>query len=214
MNRLFISILLAIVAISYPPLTMGQLNASEAFINAPKSVFPLLDQLTKLDMVDYYNNAMSTPSTNALAGKSRITLLNPRKLTVEMTNSSTYELDLLTTNQGDTFIALISTVATPAHDSQLAVYSHDWNNNITEQVFEKPVLDDWLTSEGKNNKGDVEVLVPFLLIGYTYNPETSTLLLTNNTKEFLSSDIYDIVAPYFHSTLEYKWNGKKFTLSR
>lgn len=159
-------------------------------------------------MIDYFNSSMSTASTNALSGKSRITSLSPDKLTIEMTNASTYELDLLKTAKGDTLIALISTVATPAHDSQLAVYSHDWSTNITGNIFDKPVLDDWLTPSGKDNKGDVEALVPFLLIGYTYDPTMSILTLTNNTQEFLSPDIYEIVSDYFLPTITYKWDGK------
>lgn len=214
MKKILSSLIISAICLGCPNFISGQLTASQAFIDAPKSVFPLLDYMSKLDMVDYFNNSLSTPSTNALNGKSRIVAMEPLKICVEMTNSSTYELDLLTTAKGDTVIALISTVATPAHDSQLTVYSSDWSTNITEKIFDKPVLDDWLTAEGKSNKGDVEALVPFLLIGYTYNPESNLLTLTNNTKEFLSTDIYDIVAPYFLSSLNYKWDGKKFVVSK
>ena len=53
-------------------------------------------------------------------------------------------------------------------------------------------------------------MVPFLLISYSYNPATLTLTLTNNTRSFLSEDVYSIVEPYLKTEILYKWNGKKF----
>ena len=214
MKKVIPAIILALIALCRPACAIGQLTVSEAFVSAPTSVFPLLDDMTRLDMLDYFNSAMTTASTNSLEGQSRITLLEPRKAMIEMTNSSVYELDLLLTSKSDTLITVISTVSTPAHDSQLAVYSSDWSKNVTDQVFEKPSLDDWLTTDGKANRGDVEALVPFLLIGYTFDPESEILVLTNNTKEFLSTDIYDIVAPFLNQQLKYKWNGKKFVAAQ
>lgn len=214
MKKLFCSLIIALCTLGMTSVSQAQLKVSEAFIKAPKSVFPLLDDMTKLDMIDYYNSSLSTSSANVLDGKSRITLLQPQKMTIEMTNASTYEIDLLTTASGDTIITLISTVSTPAHDSQLTVYSSDWSANLTDKFFERPSLDDWLTAEGKNNSGEVEALVPFLLVSYSYNPEERALSLTNNTKDFLSTDIYDIVAAYLKPSITYLWNGKKFQPSK
>lgn len=189
----------------------AQLTASDAFVSAPAAVFPLLNNSTRLDMIDYFNSGSSTTSTNALKGKSRIVSLETSKLSIDMTDASSYELVILPKKGGGSLIGLISTVATPAPDSNLGVYSDDWKSNITETVFKKPVLVDWLSAEGKKNKDEVEMLVPFLLISYDFDPKSGVLTLTNNTKQFLSEDVYSIVSPYFLPSLKYKWDGKAFS---
>lgn len=189
--------------------SFGQTTAKNVFANAPQSIFPLLDHDTRLDMIDYFESGMSTASKNAMAGKSRITAMTPTKVSMQMSDASDYEVCLLPTAAGDTLVALIATVATPAPDSRMSVYSKDWAVNLTSKTFAKPVLADWLTDPA--SASEVEGLVPFLLISYSYNPDTRELTLTNNTGKFLSADVYEIVAPSLKSSITYKWNGSKFT---
>lgn len=207
-KSLFLAIALSIGA------TLGieaQITATEAFTSAPRKVMPMLDQTTRLDMVDYFNNGMSTSSTNLLNGRSRITALSDNQLTVELSDASTCDMIVLQ-GERNQLIAVITTVATPAPDSRMSVYSSDWKRDITASVFTKPTLTDWLTPEGKKNRAEVESLVPFLLISYTYNPETATLTLTNNVKEFLGNELYDTIATYIRPSLTYQFNGKRFNL--
>lgn len=188
----------------------AQLTVAQVFADAPQSVFPLLDHNKRLDMIDYFNSGMSTPSQNNFGGESRLTALTPSQLKAQMTDASTYEISLLPTAKGDTIVALIVTVATPAPDSRLTLYSKDFSSNLTAATFTKPGLDEWLTSSGRSNRSDVEAFVPFLLISYSYNPEDKVLTLTNNTKQFVSADVYQMVSPYILGSLSYKWNGSKF----
>lgn len=206
------NILLAVTAaaaVAVAPCAQAQLTATGAFTKAPRQVFPMLDNNARLDMVDYFNSGMTTPSTNALKGKSRITALAPLSMTISMTEASDYQLALLPAGS-DTIIAVITTVATPAPDSKMALYSKDWTANVTAKTFNKPLLRDWLTADGRKNSDDVESLVPFLLISYSYDPGTAILTLTNNTGSFLSEEIYETVRPYLFSELTYRWDGKKF----
>lgn len=188
----------------------AQLTASRAFAEAPQSVFPLLDHNTRLDMIDYFNSGMTTASKNNMDGKSRITALTPNKVEISMTDASSYELALLPTANGDSVIALITTVATPAPDSQMAIFSKDWSKNITNGIFPKPVLADWLTDEGKDNIGEVEGIVPFMLVSYSYNPDNQQLEVINNTAKFMSPELYELVAPSLKKSMVFRWNGKKF----
>lgn len=187
----------------------AQLTAAGAFADAPASVFPLVERSARLDMIDYFNHGMDTPTPNVYSGQARITSLTPERLTMEMTEASSYEIDLLPA-ASDTLIAVISTVASPQPDSRIAVYSRDWKNNLTTTTFSRPTLESWLTDAGKKSRGEVEALVPFLLISYAYDPANRTLTLTNNTKAFLSADVYEIVAPYLKPALTYSWTGKRF----
>ncbi len=187
----------------------GEITATDAFVSAPQNIFPLLDANTRMDMVDYFNSGSDKASVNALKGKSRVVSIDPQKLEVNMTDASSNQVIVLPTKDGE-LIGLIATVATPAPDSNLNVFSSDWTDIPTEQVFTRPLLADWLSAEGKKNQDEVEMMVPFLLVSYDYEPSSKTLTLTNNTKDFLSEDIYEMVAPYLLPMLKYVWNGKKF----
>lgn len=182
---------------------------SEAFKNAPSSVLPLLSKNTRLDMLDYFNSGMSTPSRNELGGNALIEQMTDESMTLKMSSASAVQIALLPYGD-DAYVALISTVNTPAPDSKLTVYSFDWTEDLTDRVFKLPDMTEWLTNEGKKNAGEVDLMVPFLLVSYSYDPESKSLTLTNNSSSFLSDEIYNMVKPYLHDTLIYTWNGKKF----
>lgn len=193
----------------------AQLTATRAFVSAPHTVLPMLDNNTRLDMLDYYSSGMDVKSTNALRGKSAIKSVSPETIAIEMTEVSDYTLALLPSKNGsDTLVAVIATMATPVHDSRFEVYSSDWAQELTDEVFIPPVLRDWLTDTGRAKAADVEVAVPFMLVAYTYDPAQRLLTLTNNTAQFLSSDVKAEIDGSLKTRLQYQWNGHKFELLR
>lgn len=205
MNKSILTSILAVIICCGT--AFAQLTASKAFVDAPRHVLPLLDRNARLDMLDYFNGGLTTKTSNKLNGASAVTAVSPMLVAVQMTDASTCHLAVLPANS-DSLVAVITTVATPAPDSKMTVYSSNFSRDLTPSVFAKPSLKDWITDG--NSLSTVEAMVPFLLISYSYNPETSTLTLTNNTRTFLSEDVYSIVEPYLKKELLYKWNGKKF----
>ncbi len=192
---------------------MAQTSAADLFSSAPQNVFPLLDQNTRLDMVDYYKNGMSTPSQNSLDGRSLITEMTPASLTVKMTDSSAMQIMELKGSKG-TVVALISTVATPGLDSNIKFFDSDWKPLPTESYFVKPGWKEWLTDSGRQNQDEVTMQVPFMLASYRIDPESGTLTLTNNLSHFLDKALYDDLSSYLRPQLVYLWNGKNYTLQK
>lgn len=185
---------------------MAQLTARTAFAEAPSSVFPLLDKLTRLDMIDYFEAGSKVESVNALEGASAVTSLSDESLTVHLTDASDVQLFVVPTAKSDTIIGVITTVATPGHDSSLALYSGRWKR--LDGLFTAPKLADWLTDPRRS--AEVEIVVPFILTSYVYNPADKTLTLTNNLKGFLSDDIYSMVDGLVRPSLVYRWDGSRF----
>ncbi len=206
LKQLFIGVV-AMIAVT--PSAMAQLKSVDAFTNAPMSVFPLLDKNARLDMVDYFNSGSTTATQNSLQGRSRVTDLTDNDIKIAMTDASSYQLSILPDKSNGGCIALISTVATPAPDSRITFYSPSWQQYDTKSRFEAPSMTDWLTDAGRKTPDEVTNMVPFMLASYTYDPATSTLTLTNNLKQFLSEDIYSMVAPLLRDQLVYKWNGSR-----
>lgn len=190
-------------------------DVSEVFANAPSSVFPLLDVNTRLDMVDYFKSGMTTPSQNALEGKSQITELTPDYIDVKMTDSSTAQLIVLPAGKQE-YVAMINTVASPGLDSNMKVFLLDNGEWGAAQLtaFSKPGWKEWLTDDGQSHRDEVEMQVPFMLVSYKYNPASKQLVLTNNLSKFLDKDLYEDIAVYLRPQLVYTWNGSKFSLKK
>ena len=201
--------LIALAALAASIGASAQTTAADAFASAPQEVFPLLDKTTRLDMIDYFRNGMSTASANKVDGKSRITSLDPASLKVEVSAASDCQLAVLPA-ASDSLVALIVTVKSPAPDSRIDFFNSKWMREPDNAHFTKPSMEQWLTPEGKKNAADVSAFVPFLLVSYNYDPQQGLLTLTNNTKDFLSADIYAMVADYLKPQLVFKWNGKRF----
>ncbi|ROT18674.1 DUF3256 family protein [Muribaculaceae bacterium Isolate-110 (HZI)] len=186
----------------------AQKTAADAFTTAPTGIFPLLDKNTRLDMVDYYNSDLATPSANRLQGRSAITSLTPATITVKITDSSSAQIALLPAGR-DTIIAVISTVATPGLDSTIKFYDSNWAPLPTDRHFTAPGWNDWLTPG--HDITEITAHTPFMLASYFIDTDAGTLTATNNLATFLDEDTYKALATALRPTLTYKWNGKRFT---
>ena len=206
LNRSVLLMVACLLAIA--PTAFARLTASSAFSNAPASVFPLLERNTRLDMIDYFNSGSKTASQNSLQGKSRVTALSPDMLSFTMTDASSYDIIVLSSGN-DSIIAVIQTLATPAHDSNITFYSRKWEKLNNSGYFVQPTTSDWLSPQGKKASVNLEALIPFMLVSYTYDPATEKLTLTNNMAEFLSPDVYSMVSDALLPTITYRWTGTK-----
>lgn len=104
LRNLLIALFAAII--SAAPSAQAQLTAAQAFVAAPRQVFPMLDNNARLDMIDYFNSGMATGTANSLKGKSRIAALSTLSMSISMTEASDYQLALLPAGS-DTIIAVI-----------------------------------------------------------------------------------------------------------
>lgn len=209
LRKLFLSIAgIAVSMTAVFPVNAAQ-PVAEAFKTAPSGLLPLLAKNTRLDMIDYFNSGMDTPSKNELGGNSRIESMTDESIILTVSSASKAQLATLPYGN-ETLVAFISTVETPASDSKMSVFTFDWSQDLTEKTFKEPEIKDWLTAEGKKKDSEVEAMMPFMLVAYSYDPATKILTLTNNSASFISDDVYKIVSPYIKKQLTYRWNGKKF----
>ena len=131
---------------------------------------------------------------------------------LDMIDASSYQLSIIPAGN-DSIISVISTVATPAHDSHITFYDRTWKK-LPDGMFKAPEIKEWLTPDARKNPSMVTSMIPFMLAEYVYNPADKSLTLTNNLKEFMSPDTESMIAPYLLPSLVYVWDGKKFNLSK
>ena len=183
-------------------------DAARVFAEAPASVFPTIDRMTRLDMIDYFNSGSDKPSKNAMAGDSRILSLSDRQITVQTSGVQTVEISLLP-QKSDTLLVVVTTLKTPAPDSSVKVFSTRWEP-VRRDAFKAPLLADWVLPEGKGEMETLETLYPFTLASATFNPDTGVLTLTNHLGEFLPEVESGGKEKLLRPVLEYRWDGKQF----
>lgn len=188
----------------------AQMSASKAFAEAPRELFPLLTDMTRLDMIDYYASGTRTASRNVLEGESRIEEMSPLKMKIKMSDVSEYVIAILPSKR-DTVIAVVSTVMIPMPDSRLAFYSSDWEPSEKNR-FTDPGLSQWLLPSAKAVRADVENAIPFVPATYSVDAATGELTVTHNLKDLLPEADYEFVKNYVRPALSYRWDGSRMKL--
>lgn len=209
-NFLLITALCVVAAFCASSQGARALTASEAFAKAPARVFPTVDSLTRLDMIDYFNSGSPKASRNLLRGDCRVTAVSDSRLEFSSSGISVHSLELIPAAKGDTVIMLISTLDTPAEDSRVRFFDSSWRE--LEGLMGEPVLDDWLTDAGRAERDDVENAVPFILYKASYDPATATLTLTFSPDGYLPREALDVARSGIRESLAYHWNGRKMQL--
>lgn len=178
-------------------------TVTDLFARAPRSVFPLLDRNTRLDMIDYHNSGLDTPSRNIVGGRSRITAVTNRSLDLSMSAASSYHMALLDA-RGDTVIALVRTVLLPTPDSDLSLYTTGWQTLEATGLI-MPDIDQWLIKGVKGNDPDLINLVPFVTTTITVEGDTVTLR-PSLERRYMPDDSARIAAA-MRPAISYKWDG-------
>lgn len=190
-------------------MAMGaQSTATDYFVSAPIGVLPLIDTTTRLDMMDYFHSGSSTESTNTFNGRCVMKSESPESVTFMATDDIKYQLAILPADK-DTVVVLIETIPTPIPDSRIAFYTSSWRP-LGKAPFAEPSLKDWLNDSGGKARKEVEEALPFIMASYEYFPETSTLVITNNTGRYFTEEETPRALALLKASLKYRWNGKKF----
>lgn len=184
----------------------------DLFVKAPRSVLPLLDPSTRMDMVDYYRSGMSTASSNIMDGRSRVTQLSDSSLTISISDASTLQMVLLPVDKKNEVLCCIFTLKTPQPDSWMEFYSTDWKKLDADRYFTEPTVTDWLTKEGRKDEVGALEKIPFMLASYTCVGQDGKYVLTmkNEMPGYFGRDEYDGLKSLLRPELKYVWSGKAF----
>lgn len=203
-----IRLILTLALLILPPwFAAVAITPSQAFAEAPVGVFPTIDKMTRLDMLDYFNSGSTKPSKNVFKGDCRILASDDSQITISTSEVSEVTLSLLK-EKNDTIIMVVSTLKTPVEDSSVNFYTSEWNP-LAKSVFKLPQLDAWIRPEAKKDKADIENMCQFVLARIGYDPSTGTLTLTNNTAGCVAAEDSARIDASLLPQLTYRWNGKK-----
>lgn len=191
-----------------------RLTAAEALAAAPRELFPTVDSITRLDMVDYFRAGSVTPSKNLVGGECRVILEDSDRIVFATSKVSEYTLALLPGmgRHPDPVIMVVRTVRTPAPDSSVRFFDTRWNE--LKGIFEVPMLDDWMLPEAKKQTPEVQNAVPFVIADATYTPETRTLTFATHPATFLPKESLSTAEKSLRESISYRWDGRRFVPAR
>lgn len=214
MKRIFLSLILfaalgasAQVSDSIP----NVLTARKCFATVPMSVIGVINESVRLDMIDYFDHQMSNHSQNDMGNDCYIKEMNDYSIVVQ--NGNGVEMQMFVLNPEDTLpmIGVVETLETPVEDSSLHFYTSKWAP-LDMLISVKPVLKDWILPSAKKKVDDIERVLPFIMVKYSYDPDTHILTATNNMDAYFYEKDKPVELSYLKPELKYRWDGNKFKM--
>ena len=191
------------------------LTASKVFADMPLDVLELLRPSTRLDMLDYYNQADSIlTATDALGGRSRLVDVTDDYLKVEVTPVSTLEIRLLS---GAPLFMTLYTVGGEGvvKDTEIRFFDSAYTEIPVEDCISAPTLGDFFNLKGSEIKySELKEMLPFTTIEYTTGPGDAPLTATFTALETLSDENKERLRPLLTGPLVLRWNNKRFRMGK
>lgn len=183
---------------------MGR-TAAEAFADAPFDVAGIFDRNTRLDMIDYYNSRLSTPSANTLQGRSYIKSLTPESILIAVSDSTSMQIAMVPL-KNDTIIAVIESIKTPYADSSVRFYRSDWS------AFPQPEMPQLIdfVQPAKRKQAIKGGIPEWGFIAIEYLPESNKFKLTNNTAAYYIAPEQPEGMALLRDCIYLTFDGKKF----
>lgn len=187
------------------------LTAAKCFAEAPDHVLHAIDKSTRLDMLDYFRAGVEKPSANIYEGVAMVTAESDASLSFTLTENVQAQMFVLNPDSPAPIIGYITTLPTPIPDSSVALFNSRWQP-ASPKILSLPTLAAWLTPDGKKHRAEVEDQLPFILASAAYDPQSLTLVFTNNMQQFYTPYDTPEALGWLKPSLSYRWNGSQFKL--
>lgn len=163
----------------------AQQTMAEAFEKMPLHKTPYITLNDKREMIECWNQKLDTSVKNKFDGTSSIDTLAVDYAVIKLSEAKHLTLFLLPPTKEGSAVGLITTLYTPKPQSELEIYTTDWQLlynadklNLKEKDFlQKP---DTMSSEKYN---ELVSLIANSYLNFEYNPLTKEMLVT------LSADV-------------------------
>lgn len=142
------------------------------WVAMPDSLVPYLDTSARTNMVDRVGSGITT--TNTLSGQSHIDTLTADYLKVQLSEASTLEIKRWKGSQGDSVLAVVSTVYGPEPESKLDFYDTSWHLLAAHVEAEAaPMMrPDTMTEERFET---LQLMIDPMMRAYQLSPDNATL---------------------------------------
>jgi hypothetical protein len=169
MKRVFL-LIISIILLSNQ--SLWAISIDSLFVKLQIPELSLLSKNNKLDLLDYYNCGQVANVENVYLGRTILTSKTSNTLQLETTKVNTIEIMVLTREQGDSIVGVISTINEPVEMSQLQFYTLEGTPlNVN---FTLPSVECFLGNASLQVKWNK--LIPKLQVKATYLSEEKQLI--------------------------------------
>ena len=106
--------------------TMSAQCLRQLWLTMPDSIAPYLNQNQRSMLLDYYEMGGNTEIKNGLDGITRIDTLSHDYLSAHLNNAVSMQIGILPVEGGDSVACVLKTFQAPAEESDVILYSPDW----------------------------------------------------------------------------------------
>lgn len=185
------------------------LNIDSLFINTPRHIMPLLDQTSKMDLVDLYNGNLLAKVENIYGGETVLLKKTSNYLSLKTTASGNWTIKIYRTNNDIPVILCAHSVEADGKSTELKCFNVNWG--ILKMQLPHPSKDSFLKKGSSYIPINQQELVSSILelpIEVIINDKDDSLVyqlslsgLTKDKQQLCKDMICPIV---------YKWNGSNF----
>lgn len=182
----------------------GARDIRDFFIAAPAQETGLvLTKSARLDMLDYFNSNLATPTSNELGGRSRITALSPHSIEVDISANTKLQMALVPLKK-DTLIAIVETVNTPVPDSNVRIYTKGWKTVPVQ-------MPSWTDFVPKKQRARAETAdAPDLTFtSAVFDPERNVFVFTDRSREYYPASDVPAVLSLMKPEIRMTFDGRK-----
>lgn len=187
------------------------LTATKVFADAPLEMLDMIRPSTRLDMLDYYEQADSLLAVaNALGGESRFLTVAPDYLKVQVTPVSTLEIKVLQAGKRQIAMSLYTVGNSDmAQDTEVRFFDSGLRPLDVRKYLMAPALKDFFSLQGSGlSESDLKEKAPFAAILYETGPGDAPLKATLTTLRALSDEDRALLTTFLTPTLTAPWKGK------
>ncbi len=196
------------------PAGSDTISVRRAFVEMPGSILDLINQSTRLDMLDYYDADSLWMAPNALEGRSVLKKVTPDFIEVQITDVSTLQIKVLPWKGKGDVVAVCYTIASASasNDSELRFFDASMKE-LPAKNFLKPLkLKDFfdIPKGSLTSMDEIREMVPFPTIEYNLAADSQDLTARLTVKEYINQDDIKILELFQKPLLHFQWDGKKF----
>ena len=218
MNRRFLLLILTLVLLPIAgrakAVSNDTISARRAFINFDIDHLELIDNETRLTMLNYYDIDSIPKFANGLKGASQLQKLTRDFLDLRLTDVSTLQLKVLPIGNGNEILMSLYTIGDPGdmQETEIKFFDSNLKELDKKRFFSEPALSSFFKfpAGSKMNMKEIEKIIPFYSVSYSVGPDSNDLTCKLKLGDSMNVEDAKLVNLYLQPGIVMKWDGKKF----
>lgn len=175
-------------------------NIEKCYINMPERLNPVVPQKSRMELLEYRKAGQSDSIQNRFGNQVVLQVFDTlnNRIVVKNTESTTFEMKLLKTENGLPVVGLIRTVCSPICQSTIEFYDTAWNMIPLQFVMPKAIQ--WINKEKLAGNPDLDKawvanVLENSFISLQFDVANQYIIAINNSAEFLDDKDRKVILP-------------------